>query len=448
MKRRDFTKLTGGLLLAASLPSSLARAAISEFEATSGETVYFRGWQFATDIVQGNVARYNELYKGHVDYGTITGDYPALMEQSLISKVPLDIIYAQPPDAVRWFEAGWLKSVDDLQNIDEIKADFLPNVLDAWTYKGNLLGLSYFVTWKGGVFLNLDAYEKAGLSDADMPKTWDELYDQIHVLHDNGLETPFLPHWHSEWYGISYAFVWEMLNRGNQIADVATHKSTLSTDETGAAYKTLAAWKKLWNSKLVPEEVLTYNEATYISSFASGRYAMSPQTGYDIATFNNPAKSQIAGRCVVVPVHEQSWGLVESGLYLKTARERTPALEQDVNRFLSWYGYKDESGHASVAERWIQENLLFSAYRSVMESPETEALIKKAVARPGDYEAILKLYESAPFPGGVWKVVWSADFNAYLKEALPNFLVQDADIAETIEAMNAKIEELNAKYGV
>ena len=93
MKRRDFTKLTGGLLLAASLPSSFARAAEGEFEATSGETVYFRGWQFATDIVQGNVDRYNELYRGHVDYGTITGDYPALMEQSLISKVPLDIIW-------------------------------------------------------------------------------------------------------------------------------------------------------------------------------------------------------------------------------------------------------------------------------------------------------------------------------------------------------------------
>ncbi len=448
MKRRDFGKLTGGLLLSAAIPPGLVRAAGSSFDATSGETVYFRGWQFATDIVQANVARYNEQHNGKVDYGTITGDYPALMEQSLMANLPVDIIYAQPPDAVRWFEAGWLKSADELENIDEIKADFYPNVLDAWSYKGHLLGLSYFVTFKGAVFVNLDAYEGAGLGDADMPKSWDELYEQVHQMGEAGVQTPFLPHWHSEWYGISYAFVWEMLNRGNQIADVDTHRSLLDTDADGPAYKTLAAWKRLWNSKLVPEEVLTYNEATYIAAFASGRYAMSPQTGYDVATFNDPAKSQIAGRCTFVPANGQSWGLVESGMYMMTARERTPEQQKDVDRFLTWYGYKDDSGSAAIAERWIKENLLFSAYRSVMESEETAELIRQSLARPEDYQTMLDLYSSAPFPGGVWKVVWSAEFNAYLKEMLPNFLVQDADIVETITAMSDKIEELNAKYGV
>jgi multiple sugar transport system substrate-binding protein len=35
----------------------------------------------ATDVVQGNVDTYNKTFDGHVDYATVTGDYPAVMER-------------------------------------------------------------------------------------------------------------------------------------------------------------------------------------------------------------------------------------------------------------------------------------------------------------------------------------------------------------------------------
>ncbi|MEO1016341.1 MAG: extracellular solute-binding protein [Pseudomonadota bacterium] len=223
------------------------KALAQDLEATSGETVYFRGWQYKTDIVQDNVDRYNSEQGGKVDYATVTGDYPALMEQNLIAGAELDVLYANPSQAGRYFDGGWITPAEDLPNIEAIKADMFPNILDAWTYKGKLMGLSYFVSTRGVMHVNLKAYEEAGLSDADFPKDWDALYEQLYVLRDAGIEQPFLPHWINEWYGISWAFVFEVLNRGGKVAEAETHAPLLTTAEDGPAYKTLAAWKQIWN---------------------------------------------------------------------------------------------------------------------------------------------------------------------------------------------------------
>ncbi|WP_027133778.1 ABC transporter substrate-binding protein [Geminicoccus roseus] len=448
MKRREFGLLAGAASMALLSGTSRGLAQDMDLKPTSGETVFMRGWQFRTDVVQSNVERYNQELGGHVDYATVTGDYPALMEQNLMANAELDMLYANPSSAARYFDAGWIVPMDELPNYEQIKADMLPNLLDAWSYKGKQLGLSYFASTRGTIVVNLKAYEEAGMSPADYPKNWDELYDQIYALQEKGVERPFLPHWFNEWFGISWGFVLEVMNRGGTIADPETHEPTITTDEDGPYYKTLAAWKKLWNSGMVPEEVFTYNEAGYIDAFASGRYIFSPQQIYDIATFNSPERSQVAGQTSLLPFAGQPWGIIDSGIYLMSNRERSEALTEDVKKFTSWYGYKDHTGDFYVAKRWMQENMLFSGYRSVMESPETEERIKAAIARPEDYKAILDVYQNTPFPKGVWSVVWSEEFNPWLKENLASFLLDDGDIVEMLEAMTAKIEELNDKYGI
>jgi len=448
MKRRDFAKVAAGATLAFTSGLWQVRAAESDLKARSGQPVYFRGWQYKTDIVQSNVDMYNKTMNGHVDYGTVTGDYPAIMERNLLAGGQLDMLYGNPSQAARYFDGGWIAPADELAAFNEIKADFLPNVWNASTYKGKLLGLSYFATTRGTIHVNLKAYQAAGMSDKDFPKGWDELYDQVFALHGKGVATPLLPHWFSDWYGISWAFVFEVLNRGGNVADDDTHKPTLTTDKNGPAYKTLASWKKLWNAKIVPAEVLTFDEAAFIAAYGSGRYVFSPQQLYDLETFNAKGQSQIAGYDTLLPVQGQPWGLINHALYLMTSRKRPDAVTEDVRKFTSWYGFKDETGRIAVAERWMQASMLFSAYRSVMESPETAARIKKAVARPEDYKVVLDIYNASPFPKGVWLVTWSEEYNSWLKDSLSNFLVQDGDINTMINASNTKIKELNEKYGI
>ncbi|MEM7212683.1 MAG: extracellular solute-binding protein [Pseudomonadota bacterium] len=428
----------------------LASAAQAEMDlkATSGEPVYFRGWQYKTGIVQDNVDRYNSELDGKVDYATVTGDYPALMEQNLIAGAELDVLYANPSQAGRYFDGGWIMPAEELSNVDQIKADMYPNILEAWTYKGKLLGLSYFVSTRGVMHVNLKKYDELGYSDADFPKNWDELYAQLYEIKDKGVDQPFLPHWINEWYGISWAFDFEVMNRGGTIADAEAHTPMLTTDEDGPAYKTLAAWKQIWNDGLVPEEVLTYNESSYIDAYASGRYVFSPQQLYDLETFNRPDRSQIAGYASLLPYQGQSWGLLDSAVYLMTSRDRDDALTDDVKKFAEWYGYKDQNGKVFVGDRWMQESMLFSGYKSVMESPEAAERMKGALARPEDVQAVLEVYANTPYPKGIWSVVWAEEFNSWLKETLQNYLLDDGDIVETIDAINEQIDDLNKKYGI
>ena len=443
--RRGF--LVTASALALGILASSAEAQM-ELEATTDQPIYFRGWQYKTDIVQDNVTRYNKEMAGHVDYATVTGDYPAIMEQNLMAGAELDVLYANPSQAGRYFDGGWILPAEQLGNIDAIKADMYPNILDAWTYKDQLLGLSYFVSTRGVMHVNLKMYDELGYTDADFPKNWDELYAQVYEIRDKGIEQPLLPHWLNEWYGISWAFVFEVMNRGGTLADPETHEPMLTTDEDGQAYKTLVAWKELWNDGMVPEEVLTYNESSYIDAYASGRYVFSPQQLYDLETFNRPDRSQIAGHASLLPYQGQSWGLLDSAMYLMTSREREDPVTEDIKRFTNWYGYKDQNGNVYVGNRWMQESMLFSGYKSVMESPEATERMKSALARPEDVQTVLGVYANTPYPKGVWSVVWAEEFNSWLKETLQNFLIEDGDIAETIEAINEQIVSLNQKYGI
>lgn len=440
--RRFKTALMASVFLSA----LAATAAAQDFKPASDEQVYFRGWQYKTDIVQDNVDRYNSGLGGQVDYATVTGDYPAIMEQNLMAGAELDVLYANPSQAGRYYDGGWIMPAEDLENIDAIKADMYPNILEAWTYKGKLLGLSYFVSTRGVMHVNLKKYGELGLGDADFPKNWDELYDQLYELKDKGVDQPFLPHWINEWYGISWGFLFEVMNRGGEVADADTHAPLLTTDEDGAAYKTLEDWKRVWNDGLVPEEVLTYNESSYIDAYASGRYVFSPQQLYDLETFNREDRSQIAGQASLLPYQGQSWGLLDSAVYLMTSRDRSDAHTGDVQKFAQWYGYKNHEGNVFVGNRWMQESMLFSGYKSVMESEAAAERMRNALAREQDIEAVLSVYAATPYPKGVWNVIWAEEFNSWLKETLQNYLLDDGDIVETIEEINERITELNDKY--
>jgi ABC-type glycerol-3-phosphate transport system substrate-binding protein len=462
ISRRDFLKLSsvvgGAAFLASCAPNTplavapttaATKAAQGAFDlkAQSSETVYFQGWQFATDVVQNNVARYNSEMGGHVEYSTIAGDYSSIMESKLISKAPLDILYGHVYDAVRFYEGGWVKPIDELPNFEtEIKPDLYPSIAGYWTYKGHVLGLSYFTSILGIIGVNLLMLKEAGLTEADYPSTWGDLYNQLYQIKDAGIEHPMLPAWYYEQWGMAWNYLLEVHNRGGVVADPETHAPLLTADGPGG--DTLRDWQRIFKDGLVEKEVLSYKEADFLEAWESGRYVYCPTMAYNIKMFNNPESSAFPGNCSFIPYKGQPWGMIDAAVYIMTNRPRSPEYDLDVESFASWYGFRDQHGDSFVAQRWLKDFNLFSAYKSVMESDVARQEIASSLSNPNDVDKLMEIYTHASYPQGVFNVVWSAEFQAFLKETLSNFLLQDKTVEETVKAINDNITELNNTYGI
>ncbi|GAI80763.1 unnamed protein product, partial [marine sediment metagenome] len=198
--------------------------------AVTDEPVVMRGWEYFVSVVEDNVKTYNAEMDGNVDYATVFGDYASIMEMKLVGGEPLDFVYAHLGMAVRYYEGGWILSPDELPNIDAIKADMYPNILEAYTYEGKLLGLCYYASVEAMPLVNLKAFNALGYTEADYPATWDELYDQLYEFREKGAEYPFLPWWLIDWFGIPWAFYGEVENRGGHVVDPETHASMVTVD--------------------------------------------------------------------------------------------------------------------------------------------------------------------------------------------------------------------------
>jgi hypothetical protein len=51
--------------------------------------------------MQSIVNHYNRTMDGRVDYATVTGNYPAIMEQQFIAGSQLDMLYGNPSQATQ-----------------------------------------------------------------------------------------------------------------------------------------------------------------------------------------------------------------------------------------------------------------------------------------------------------------------------------------------------------
>ena len=89
--------------------------------------------------------------------------------------------------------------------------------------------------------------------------------------------------------------------------------------------------------------------------------------------------------------------------------------------------------------------MLFSAYKTVMESETTKAAFKKNLVADGDFDALLAVYSEAPHPD-TWKTIYAEEYNTYLRNRLGQFLRNDESVEKVIGEINAQIASLNKKY--
>lgn len=119
-----------------------------------------------------------------VKYEPITGDYKQALLTSIAAGTEPDIFYV---DIFWWLELATndvLLPLDDLMAASGVKKeDFIPSLVEAFTYNGKLYGIAKdFNTL--GLFYNKDLFDKAGLAYPTDNWTWDDLKAAAKALTD------------------------------------------------------------------------------------------------------------------------------------------------------------------------------------------------------------------------------------------------------------------------
>jgi multiple sugar transport system substrate-binding protein len=101
----------------------------------------------------------------------VASDLSQQLSQGFAGGSPADVFYLTNDTVATYASNGSLDAyVDGLANVD----DFYPNVLDSFTYDSEVYAAPKdFSTL--ALIINTDLWAAAGLTDADVPTTWDEL---------------------------------------------------------------------------------------------------------------------------------------------------------------------------------------------------------------------------------------------------------------------------------
>lgn len=123
-----------------------------------------------TAAVEAAVAAWSEE-SGVPSRVIVASDLPQEAAQGFASGQPADLLYVSTDNLVGWADNGSLEPYgDQLENAD----DFYPSLKEAFTVDGTFYAAPKdFSTL--ALVINTDLWEDAGLTDADIPTTWEQL---------------------------------------------------------------------------------------------------------------------------------------------------------------------------------------------------------------------------------------------------------------------------------
>jgi len=425
MRRRAV--LQGSLAGAAALAApGLPRLALAQTPPLT-----FVGWQYNPQIVEENVNTFMDLYDEEVNYELVPGEYHAVVETKLIGGQHIDMMYSEEDRLVRWYRANWVRDIEDLPGVAEIKEGMYDvNVHNMSLPNGRLGGLPYYTGFNSFV-ANQRHLDEAGL---EPPATWEEFLDQCRKLKADGIATyPYVSAWQREWPSLSWSLFAIWYSEGAKVFD---ENNDPVFDEPFR--RVLEMHRTMYEEGLVPPDIFTLDQEG-VPAFASGNHTYMVVHEYDQKVFNDPDLSQIAGACnnYLMPGATRST-FIWTALYLMS---KNPVDEARVWDLMQFFGGKAKDGKYHVAERWALDFGLGTPHKEVIESPE----VQESFSQWKDMEVATTQQETAT-TRDVAKTMWFPEWDWYMMGEAQDYIRGEQSTDELIEKLHAKAEELKGLY--
>ncbi|MCR8487363.1 MAG: extracellular solute-binding protein [Crenarchaeota archaeon] len=441
------TETVGG----ATVRETVTRTVTTGPQPVTGPPLQFVHWHYRDDIVTSYVKKFMEYYGEKVDEVLLANEnYGPLMEAKFQAGDVIDMHYANFFMVSRWISLGWDRDVEAFREIDQIKAEMYPSIVEAYsTAEGKLAGLPYFWSARSAPVVNDDILEKAGMG-GERPGTWDELWEMSRRIKATGAATyPVMPHWFNAFYGIVWDFEAEL---GNAYNDPDLTKTFIAKDfspvfdvNTEVA-ELLKTWQDVTKEGLVDPAVFGQaGDSDHVSAIVTGKYAFTPTALYYFKVQNDPSQSRIPlGKANLVPVTKQGWGVIDTGLYCWPKKVTD---EERSQRLIKFFGWRTPEGERLTATSWAITDALGSGYMDTLRLAKVKNAFREWL---GDRaEVTLKIFDDIAL---TMSRPWVYKSPMYLEWANFAFPVLSAiasgtqSVTDGVKTLRTKLDELYKKY--
>jgi multiple sugar transport system substrate-binding protein len=429
--KTTYSNLTRRHVLQAAAAMSAAAAFPRSGYAAPSTPITFIGWQYQPQIVEENVKTFMKLYDENVKYELVTGDYHPVAETKLTGGQHIDMLYSEEDRIARWHTAGWVRDLEGLPGIDQIKASMFPVSVESLSLtNGKLVGLPYYAGFNAFIY-NEEHLSKAGLQ---VPQTWDDVLEASRKLKKDGVSTaPFHGAWGQKWAELSWFLFACWYSEGAKVFD----KDGNFVDDP-ALRKVLSTLQTLYKERLVAEDIMTL-PGEGVPSYCTGMHTFMVLHDYDQKVTNDPSVSKVAGKIknALMPGATHST-MAWTAAYLMGSQ---PVDVDRVFNMLKFFGGKAKDGQYHVIKRWALEFGLGSAYKEVMADPEVVA----SFAKWRNIDIASKQLELGT-ARKIGKTIWFPEWDLFMMQRVQEYLRGGMTTDQIVSELAKKASDLKTQY--
>jgi multiple sugar transport system substrate-binding protein len=436
ISRRELLK-RGGKVAAAAAVSSVFSPFVFTGKAAATKKLSF--WQFYAPRSSNESKWFEDCVKGWNATHDVKVELQLVPAQEYIGGSKLqtafaagqgpDIFIISPADFLRYYNGGVLVDLTPYME-DAAKKDFFPSVMETRIVDEKIYGVPMDVI-PLAMYYSLKAFEEAGLSESDIPNTWDQFLEIAHKLTKGDrfgclFETAPGIYQNFTWY----PFMWQ----GG--GDIATPDGKHSAFASPATAQALKFSQDTIQQNVAPRNMLGTGGWDPIANLASGFCAMQNLSIEGVGLLREFAKDfQYGVFPYPLPPNGQQRNIFGGWAFVANAKGKNP---EEAAKFCVWaLGSMQDDCIQRVVDWCTKVNSHVSPRKSALEKGTTE----------GGYSSTqMKLFKDVIFPTARGEPRVPPEVYKAISDTIQACQLSGADPKQAAEEGSQRIESFLSGY--
>jgi multiple sugar transport system substrate-binding protein len=339
-----------------------------------------------------------------------------------------DIFIISPGDFLRYYNGGVLKDLTPY--IGNAASDFYPDVMRTRIVDGKIYAIPMEVE-PMAMFYSLDAWEKAGLTEKDIPTTWDELLEVAAKLKSGkryGVLFETSPGYYQNFTW--YPFMWQT---GADTIDPTTKKSTFNSPGVVQALK---FWQDAVKRGVAPRTTLGGGGSDIVANLVAGYCAMQNLGIWGVSAMReNAPKFRYGVFKLPLPPGGTYRTILGGWAFVANAKGKNP---DEAAKFCAWALGSMKQNSIQHGVDWI--------IKAKSDIGPRKSVMEQATQQGGFSQGAMQYFKDQVFPGGRGEPRYPPQVYKAISDAIQACMLSGADPQQQAEAASNNIDSFLSSY--